>query len=510
MCDFSHVRSYPELSPEQRRRFDAHARGEDGRDCHACREKYVDPEFYRTVDGAEAHPQPTRVAVVGAGYVGLSVSACLAKMGHDVICVENDGVRLAVVRQSRVPFYEPGLSELVANGVRAGTLGFTDDLTIAVETASIVFIAVGTPLTGGGIPDLSALHQVTENLARYSISGRVIAIKSTVPVGSTDIASEMLTKRGTPAAVAYNPEFLREGSAVDDFFHPSRIIIGTYSPHARRALCALFEPLHCPIFVTSPRTAEMIKYGSNAFLATRVSFINELAAICEEVGADVEMVAAGMGLDPRIGPHFLRAGIGFGGSCLPKDLEALMHTARRHGIAPYLLEAVRRVNREQQNRFVEQVARVLGTISGKTLTIFGLAFKPGTSDTRESPALTIAVRLRDRGAFIRVFDPACHAISAEPVAGLNYSDNAYEAAEGADAVLLLTDWSEFVALDWHEIQKRVRQAIVIDGRNMPIADRVTAGGFTYFPVGRVWTGSATGHGRVVDMSKPSAVPAKDR
>ncbi len=419
------------------------------------------------------------IAVVGAGYVGLTVSGCLASMGHRVTCVEKDRERLTSIQHGRLPFYEPGLHDLVARGIRSCALAVGDALDEAVGSADLVFIAVGTPSTASGQPDLSALGEVTQALTRIPPNGRVIAIKSTVPVGTTEKIRAVLASADGYDRVAHTPEFLSQGSAVADFMHPHRVIIGTRSQVAAERLTSLYQPLGRPILVTDPQTSELIKHASNAFLATKVAFINEVALICEKTGADVATVATGVGLDPRIGPHFLKAGIGFGGSCLPRDTQVLAALARQCGARTSLLYAVVEVNDTLRGRFVEKVEAMLGGIAGKKVAVFGLAFKGGTSDVRGSPALDIARRLLAEGAEVRAFDPAAEGDAARVVPGLTYCPDAYDAAEGADAIVILTDWPEFERLDWTRLKQRVRLAVVLDGRGLRVAGPAAAAGFVY-------------------------------
>jgi len=419
------------------------------------------------------------IGVIGAGYVGLTLSACMADMGHRVVCIEKDRDRLAAIRRGGLPFYEPGLLDLVAAGTRSDLLSVTNAFDAAVRSASVVFVAVGTPPEENGDPDLSALEEAIQTLARLPHSGRVIAIKSTVPVGTTDRAGEAFAAMDNHAEVAYAPEFLSEGSAVSDFRHPHRVIIGTRHSRSAKLLTSLYQPLRCPILVTDPRTAEMIKYASNAFLATKVSFINQIAMVCEQVGGDIGTVATGMGLDPRIGPHFLKAGIGFGGSCLPKDTRALAALAGRHGVLSSLLDAVVAINSAQRGRFAAKIETALGGVSGKTLALLGLSFKGRTSDVRESPALEVAQHLLAKGAVVRAFDPAAEDPAARAVPGLVCCPDVYEAAQGADALVILTDWPEFERLDWRRLRQRVRRAVVFDGRGLRIAGPATYAGFAY-------------------------------
>ncbi len=437
------------------------------------------------------------IVVIGAGYVGLTTSACLAKLGHHVTCIEKDKERLVSIQQGRLPFFEPDLADLVSRGVREGRLELIDNLDTVVGPAGLVFIAVGTPSTDSGEADLSDLYDVVTAFAHAATyTNRVIAIKSTVPVGTTDAVRAVIAAGSSRAEVVFNPEFLREGSAISDFFHPYRVIVGAHSTAPVEILASLYEPMRAQILATTPRTAEMIKYASNAFLATKVSFINQIAAICEEVGADIGAVAAGMGADPRISPHNLRAGIGFGGSCLPKDLRALVALARRHGVSPSLLDAVLHINEAQRSEFITKVERVLGDITGKTFAIFGLAFKGGTSDIRESPAIDIARRLVAKGATVRAFDPAANGRAAYMLPTLVVARDAYEAAEGADAILILTDWAEFERLDWRRLRQQVRGPVLFDGRGLDLGAAPTQEGFAYI-------GPGSRHARLDSGTKPT-------
>lgn len=421
------------------------------------------------------------ITVIGAGYVGLTTAACLSAMGHQVTCVEKDSVRLSSLVHGRLPFFEPSLGMVVDQGIRRKTLHLTDDLEAAVRRARFVFIAVGTPPLATGAPDLRDFQALVPHVVQSATSNPIVIIKSTVPVGTTDWLTGELAARSSTQSIqlVYNPEFLREGTAVHDFFHPYRVILGTRHPRAAEAMTELYRSLGSPVVVTDPRTAEMIKYASNAFLATKISFINEMAMICESVGADISGVATGMGIDPRIGPHFLKAGIGFGGSCLPKDVRALTVLAREHNIQASILRAVLEVNETQRRRFVEKVEQAVGSIPGTTLAVFGLAFKGRTSDVRESPALDIARRLFERGAVIRAFDPAAESEAAADLPAAMYCPDPYEAAAGADAILLLTDWPEFEQLDWARLKHQVRSPIVLDGRGLGGREKAQAAGFRY-------------------------------
>ncbi|MDR7438955.1 MAG: UDP-glucose/GDP-mannose dehydrogenase family protein [Armatimonadota bacterium] len=422
------------------------------------------------------------ICVVGAGYVGLTLAACLAKLGHRVVCVEKEPGRLEAIRSGLCPFHEPGLPGLLREGMHGGRLSFTGELVEVAASSEVVFCAVGTPSGRNGEADLSAVEEVVDALSRLRDGNRILALKSTVPVGTTDrVARRLARTRGFH--VACNPEFLREGSAVEDFFHPHRTVIGTRSPLAAQRLRALFEPLGAPVLLTDPPTAEMVKYAANAFLATKISFINEIANLCEHVGADLRTVTEGLGLDPRIGPHYLQAGIGFGGSCLPKDVRALAELAREYLVEPVLLEAVLQVNEAQRRRFVDRVEVLLGGLAGKTVAVLGLSFKAGTDDVRESPALAIAERLLARGASVRAHDPVAAQAARQRLPALPCFADPYEATRDTDAVLLLTDWPEYRDLNWHEIRRRVRRPIVVDGRGTGLAQRLVREGFAVFEPG---------------------------
>ncbi|HLY24658.1 MAG TPA: UDP-glucose/GDP-mannose dehydrogenase family protein [bacterium] len=424
-----------------------------------------------------------RIVVIGAGYVGLAIAGGFAKLAHHVTLIERDRARVDMIRRGQVPFHEPEMPALLAAGLRSGMLRVAETGVSAAADADIVFVAVGTPAGPDGDPDLSAVDDVVGDLARLPRLG-VVALKSTIPVGTTARVQTALGARGRCAGIAYTPEFLSEGTAVADFFHPHRVIIGTASQKAAKLLSALYQPFHCPILVTDAATAEMTKYAANAFLATRISFINEIAMFCERTGADVSAVAAGLGLDPRVGPHFLRAGIGFGGSCLPKDICALRARARRDGIAPTLLDAVWEVNDAVRRAFVEKVAAVLAGLAGRTVAALGLAFKGGTSDLRESPALDIVARLAARGAAVRAYDPAAGPWAAGLVPGLLCYGGPYEAARGADAVLLLTDSAEFARLDWSRLRRQMRRPLALDGRGLGLASAAESDGFSYVGPGQ--------------------------
>ena len=435
------------------------------------------------------------LCIIGAGYVGLVSSACFAEFGLRVTCVDKDAARITALQQGRLHFFEPGLTELVQKNLRDGRLDFTTDLGKAVEASLVVFIAVGTPPRGDGSADLSAVTSVGEEIARHLNEYKVIVTKSTVPVG---MGQQLRTIIGRPRPegvsfdIASNPEFLREGSAINDFFRPNRVIIGAESPQAIAILKDLYRPLYLietPILLTNIATAEMIKYASNTFLATKISFINELANLCESLGVDVHQVAKGMGLDGRIGPKFLHPGPGFGGSCLPKDSQALIKMAEANGMKMRLLSAVVDANQAQRERMVEKIRAVVGPLQGKTIAVLGLSFKPNTNDIRESPALWIVSRLLDEGAQVKAYDPESMADAkrffgehdrSKPV----FCQNAYDAAQQSDAVVLVTEWNQFRNLDLEQLKGVMRQPIFLDFRNVYEPERMTKLGFRYAGVGR--------------------------
>ncbi|MGH7256204.1 MAG: UDP-glucose dehydrogenase family protein [Nitrospirales bacterium] len=430
------------------------------------------------------------ISVIGTGYVGLVTGASFAEFGLNVVCMDKDADRIARLKKGDVPFYEPGITELVAKGLRENRLTFTTDIAQTVDQALVIFIAVGTPARGDGSADLSYVEEVGQGIGRHMTGYKVIATKSTVPVGTGDKLREVIQANQTSPCrfdIVSNPEFLREGSAIEDFLRPNRVVIGAESPHAIAIMKDLYRPLYLletPFVVTDLPTAEMIKYASNAFLATKVSFINEIANVCERVGADVQVVAKGMGLDQRIGSKFLHSGPGFGGSCFPKDVAALIETARKTGYELQIVQAAVRVNRAQRDRMLDKIREALGGLKGKTLGVLGLSFKPNTNDLRESPALEIVEKLVAEGATVRAYDPAALEEATRRVRGLVGCSDAYDAAQGADAVVLLTEWNQFRNLDLAKMKEGLRQPLLIDLRNVYEPDRLTAAGFRHVSVGR--------------------------
>ena len=431
------------------------------------------------------------ISVIGTGYVGLVTGACFAEFGVNVTCMDSDAKRIEKLEKGEVPFYEPGISDLVAKGVRDGRLSFTTDIAKAVEKALVIFIAVGTPPRGDGSADLSYVEEVGKGIAKSMTGYKVIVTKSTVPVGTGEKLREVIQKTQTHTHrfdIVSNPEFLREGSAIEDFLRPNRVIIGAESEQAVAIMKDLYRPLYLietPIVVTDIPTAELIKYASNAFLATKISFINEMANLCERLGANVQMVAKGMGLDNRIGSKFLHAGAGFGGSCFPKDLAALIQTGERVGYPIQVALAASKVNDNQRQRMVEKIRNAVGGgLNGKTLGLLGLSFKPNTNDLREAPSLAISQELLKEGAVIRAYDPIALDEACKTVTGLKPCKDAYDAAQGADALIIMTEWNQFRSLDFDRLKGVMKATVLIDLRNVYDPDRVAGYGFRHISVGR--------------------------
>lgn len=430
------------------------------------------------------------ISVIGTGYVGLVTGACFAEFGVHVTCMDNDERRIARLEKGDVPFYEPGINELVAKGIKENRLSFTTDIAKAVDKALVIFIAVGTPPKEDGSADLSFVEEVGRGIAQHMTGYKVIVTKSTVPVGTGEKIREVIKNTQKDAIrfdIVSNPEFLREGSAIEDFMRPNRVVIGADSDQAVAIMKDLYRPLYLietPIVVTDVPTAELIKYASNAFLATKISFINEIANLCERVGANVQMVAKGMGLDHRIGSKFLHAGPGFGGSCFPKDLAALIQTGERHGFPMQIASAASRVNHQQLNHMVNKIREATGGVKGKTLTMLGLSFKPNTNDLREAPALAIAQELLAEGATIRAYDPAALEEACRMLPNLQACRDAYHAAEGGDALILMTEWNQFRNLDFERLKPVMRRPVLLDLRNVYDPERVAASGFRHISVGR--------------------------
>jgi len=432
------------------------------------------------------------LAVIGAGYVGLVSAACFSEFGHIVTCVDVDENRIATLKCGEIPIYEPGLRELVASNTSAGRLIFSNNISDAVPHADAVFIAVGTPTSrrGDGYADMSYVYSAAKDISKSISSYTVIVNKSTVPVGTAKQVARIIRETNPNADfdVVSNPEFLREGAAIDDFMRPDRVVIGCESDKAAEVMMQIYKPLYLlerPFVITNLETAELIKYASNAFLAIKISFINEISGLCEAVGADVTDVARGVGLDRRIGRKFLHAGPGYGGSCFPKDTRALLRIGQEHCSPLRIVETIIEVNEAQKARMVQKIRKALGgSEAGKTIAILGLSFKPETDDMREAPALTIIPRLIENGARVKAHDPVSMKIAAELLPGVEFSENEYTAVEGADAVVVLTEWNQYRALDLIRIKKSMREPIFIDLRNVYEPNQMTALGFKYCSVGR--------------------------
>ncbi len=432
-----------------------------------------------------------RVAMIGSGYVGLVSGACFADFGHEVICVDKDQAKIAALNGGEVPIYEPGLTELVAANAKAGRLKFTTDLTAAVRDADAVFIAVGTPSRrGDGHADLTYVFDAAREIAGALSGFTVVVTKSTVPVGTGDEVERIIAETRTDAdcAVVSNPEFLREGAAIRDFKHPDRIVVGSDNARAREVMSELYRPLYLnrsPILFTDRRTAELIKYAANAFLATKITFINEIADLAEKVGADVQEIARGIGLDNRIGSKFLHAGPGYGGSCFPKDTVALIKTGQDHGAPLRIVEAVAAVNDARKRAMARKVSAALGgDMRGKTIAVLGLTFKPNTDDMRDAPSIPLITALQDMGATVRAYDPVGMEQARGFINNVTFCDDAYACAKGASALVIVTEWEQFRALDFGRLKGVMAKPLLVDLRNIYRADEVARHGFAYESVGR--------------------------
>ncbi len=432
-----------------------------------------------------------KIAMVGSGYVGLVSGACFADFGHDVVCIDKDPAKIERLRGGEMPIYEPGLDDLVKRNVASRRLAFTTDLPQGIAGAQAIFIAVGTPSRrGDGHADLSFVHAVAQEIGTHLTGPAVIVTKSTVPVGTGDDVERILSQSATAVrfAVASNPEFLREGAAIDDFKRPDRIVIGSDDEWARGVMSEVYRPLflnRAPILFTSRRSAELIKYAANAFLATKITFINEIADLSEKVGADVQEVARGIGLDNRIGSKFLNAGPGFGGSCFPKDTRALVKTALDHDVQLRIVEAVLAVNDNRKRAMARKVAHALGgNLRGKTVAVLGLTFKPETDDMREAPSIPLVTGLLDLGAQVRAHDPVGMDLAKAELPDIAYCADAYECAKGADVLVIVTEWVQFRALDLARLKREMATPVIIDLRNIYRREDMEAHGFTYESVGR--------------------------
>jgi len=430
------------------------------------------------------------ICVIGVGYVGLVTGACFAEFGIRVTCVDNDQKKINELKQGKIPIYEPGLEEIVAKNVKENRLSFSDNLEDAVKNSLVVFIAVGTPSDPKGKADLRYVKQVAEAIGRTMDGYKLIVTKSTVPVGTGKIIHEIIRKNQKekfPFDVASNPEFLREGSAIEDFLRPNRVVIGAESDQAVAIMRDLYSPLYLletPFVITTVETSEMIKYASNAFLATKISFINEMANLCEKVGADVHQVAKGMGLDQRIGSKFLHPGPGFGGSCFPKDTSALAQLADSLGYDFEIVKSVIRVNQRQKKRMVDKILEAVGSVQGKTLGVLGITFKPNTDDIREAPAIYIIKKLESLGALIKAYDPAGMEEGRKVLKKVLFQENLYDAGKGADALILITEWNPFRTIDWSKMKSLLKHPVVVDLKNIYEPAKMHQLGIKYYCVGR--------------------------
>jgi UDPglucose 6-dehydrogenase len=431
-----------------------------------------------------------RVAMIGTGYVGLVSGACFADFGHQVTCVDKDGDKIAALKECEMPIYEPGLAELVAVNLRAERLSFTTELDEPVHAADAVFIAVGTPSRrGDGHADLSYVYGAAREIAAALDGFTVVITKSTVPIGTGDEVERIIrtVRPDADVAVVANPEFLREGAAIRDFKLPDRIVVGTEDDRAKAVMAELYRPLYLnasPILYTGRRTAELIKYAANAFLATKITFINEFADLCEKVGADVQEVARGIGLDNRIGSKFLHPGPGFGGSCFPKDAVAIIKTAQDHAAPLRIVEAMVAVNDQRKRAMARKVSAAVGSLRGKAIAVLGLTFKPNTDDMRDAPSIALITALKDRGATVRAYDPAGMEQAKKLLPDIDYCDGPYTCAEGADALVIATEWEQFRALDLEKLKQVMAQPVIVDLRNIYHPDDMARHGFRYDSIGR--------------------------
>lgn len=429
-----------------------------------------------------------QITVIGTGYVGLVSGVCFAEFGFNVVCVDNNLEKIESLRRGEVLIYEPGLDKLMHKNMEAGRLSFSSDTKASVKNADIIFIAVGTPSKNDGSADLSYIYSAIDELADSANKDAVLVIKSTVPVGTTRSVKQYLKNKGAEIDVAFNPEFLKEGDAIDDFMHPDRIILGVESEKSKKVLSQVYRPLYVfnvPIVFTNLETAELSKYASNAFLAMKVTFINEIANLCEQCGADVNDVALAMGLDKRIGDKFLQAGPGYGGSCFPKDTSALAYFAQEFGVSMPLVEETIRSNTKRRLKMVDKIINACGgDVKDQTIAVLGVTFKANTDDMRESPSIEIIQLLQKAGAKIRVYDPSFSDQAVRVLSDVTWSQNAYDCCNDVEAVLILTDWAEFRAINLKELSSRVQKPLLIDLRNIYSVDEVESAGFVYCSVGR--------------------------
>ncbi|MBT4824918.1 UDP-glucose/GDP-mannose dehydrogenase family protein [Candidatus Woesearchaeota archaeon] len=429
-----------------------------------------------------------RITMVGTGYVGLTTGACLANLGNDVICLDIDEKKIATLNNGKMPIYEPGLKELVLRNVEEGRLRFTTETKYAIESSDIIFIAVGTPEGEDGSADLKYVLAVAESIGKFANGYKLVVNKSTVPVGTAEKVRETIKLHVQQEFdVCSNPEFLREGNAIRDFLNPDRVVVGVDNGKATEMMIKIYKGIERtgnPIMITDIKSAELIKYASNGMLATRISFMNQLASLCEKMGADIKQVAKGMGLDSRIGPRFLQAGVGYGGSCFPKDVKALMETLKNNNCDSSILDAVDNVNEKQKLYVIPQITSLLGDVNGKKIALWGLAFKPKTDDMREAPSIVITKELQKLGAKIIAFDPIAQEESKKHLTNLEYGKTPYETVEGADCLVVVTEWDEFRHLDFKKVKSLMAQPNIIDGRNVYEPKEMRELGFNYLSIGR--------------------------
>jgi len=431
-----------------------------------------------------------KIAVVGTGYVGLTVGTCLAELGNDVACVDIDEKKISELNKGIIPIYEPGLKDMLERNVSEKRLSFTTDKKTAIENAKVIFIAVGTPPGKDHRADLTFVKQVAKDIGTYMNSYKVIVDKSTVPVGTADVVKEIIKqnqKGNIEFDVVSNPEFLREGEAINDFMMPDRVVIGVDSEKARKIIEDIYKGIariNKPIMYTDTKSAEIIKYASNAMLATRISFMNEIARLCEKAGGDVKEVAKGMGLDSRIGTRFLQAGAGYGGSCFPKDVKALEQTMSHYGVESKIMQAVEKVNEEQKRSLLPKIKRLAPNLKGRTIAIWGLAFKPKTDDMREAPSIAVIEQLQKEGAKIKAFDPEAEKTAKKILNDIEYTKDPYSAIKDADALVIVTEWNEFRNLDKEKIKSLLKEPNIVDGRNVYEPKEMEELGFNYIGIGR--------------------------
>ena len=426
------------------------------------------------------------MAVIGTGYVGLVAGACFADLGNDVVCVDIDAEKIKLLEEGKIPIYEPGLDDVVIRNHQAKRLTFTTSLPDAVKASELIFIAVGTPPGEDGSADLKYVKQVAGQIADSMDSYKIVVNKSTVPVGTAELVKEIIAEKTSHAVdVVSNPEFLREGSALRDFMEPDRVVLGCDNLEAAEIVKKLYEPLNSEVLITNAKSSELIKYASNTFLAIKISFINEIANLCEKTGADVEQVAKGMGLDKRIGKHFLNAGAGYGGSCFPKDVKAIIHTAELNNQSMLVAKAAEEVNMKQKIIPAQKTEKLLGSLQGKKVALLGLAFKPDTDDLREASSIEIARYLKEKGAEITAYDPIASDNAKKVIEGINYVSSAFDAVKEADAVILVTEWDEFKEMDLGKVKELMSGNVFVDARNIYNPEHVKKLGFSYTAIGRL-------------------------